>query len=430
MGRRSLPLIGELLSFQRDRLRYLAELVADQGDIATARIGPYNVWVLVHPDHVRDVLMTNTDRFRKGPVLQRARVVLGDGLLTSEGETHQAHRKIVQPAFHSRYIKQYAHTMIAAATATAERWQNGRPIDLHSETVRFTLATAGATLLAADVDRDASAVERAVNNLLSAYKLAFLPFGWRVTRLPIGPIRRLNHGMATLYELVDRVLAKSDSATDDNVVTSLIKTHDLSDQQIRDHTVTMLLAGHETTANALAFAFHALALHPDVESRVHAEVDAVLEHDAPNPDSYQRLEMCNAVISETLRLFPPAWTIARQAMARHPVADSVIPSGDVVMLPQWIVHRDPRWWPAPDEFVPDRWLDDSSRDRPRWAYFPFGAGLRRCIGEGFAWTEGTLALAVIARQWRLRPVPDKPVDLQPLLTLRPRDGVWLRPERR
>jgi cytochrome P450 len=434
MVSRSLPVVGHLLALGADRLGFLTRQAREQGDVARLRLGPYRAYLLSHPDQVRQVLITHADRFRKGPILQRARVVLGDGLLTAEGETHRRHRALVQPAFHSKRITGYADTMIARAVETADRWVPHHPVDLHAETVRLTLASAGTTLLGTDVDEaDVATVEAAVADLLSAYKLAFVPFGWLLQRYPIGPIRRLNRGRADLHRLVDRVVARRRAAGSDagDLLSALVASGELTDDEIRDHAVTLLLAGHETTANALAFACHLLAHDPAAEARLHAEVDVVFgPADRPQPADADRLPYCRAVVAEALRLYPPSWSMGREAIADHPVGEAVVAAGDLALVSQWVVHRDPRWWPDPDRFRPERWLDGSADDRPRWAYFPFGAGLRRCIGEGFAWTEGVLALSTIARRWRLRAVSDRPLRLDPLITLRPRGGLWLRPEPR
>lgn len=437
MAPRSLPLVGDLLAFGADRLGFLAALARDHGDVAPLRFGPYRGWLLTHPDQVHEVLVSQSDRFRKGPVLQRARVVLGDGLLTSESDTHRRHRRLVQPAFHSARITGYAETMIARADAVTRTWTAGTPIDLHAQTVRLTLASAGATLLGADVDdSDVATVERALGELLSAYKLAFIPFGWRLPRLPVGAPRRLRRGREALHGLVDRVVTQRRAAPADAGDLLSVLVHDesgdrLTDAEIRDHTVTLLLAGHETTANALAFAFYLLAGDPAIERRVHDEVDAVAEPGAlPVPADVDRLPLCRAVVAEALRLYPPAWTMGREATADYEANGHAVRPGDLALLSQWVTHRDPRWWPEPDRFVPDRWLDSSEQHRPRWAYFPFGAGLRRCIGEGFAWTEAVLALATVARRWRLHLAPGRHLRLDPLITLRPRGGLWLTPESR
>jgi cytochrome P450 len=433
--RRPLPLLGDLLAFRADRLSFLTGLARDDGDVATFRIGPYQVWQLAHPDLVHDVLVANASRFRKGPVLQRARIVLGEGLLTAEGERHRRPRRLLQHAFHPRRVEAYATTMVDRAAATTARWTAHRPVDVHRETVRLTLATAGATLLGTEVADDVDLVERAIDDLLSAYKLAFVPFGWRLQHLPVGPPRRLRRGRAALHGLIDRMIAeRRREGRDRGDLLSMLVLDDgpdrLSDEEIRDQALTLLLAGHETTANALAFALHLLSTHPEVESRVHEEVDAALDGGLPTVETVPHLPVCRGVFAEALRLFPPSWAMGRQAVEDHQVGDRVVPSGDLVVLPQWVVHRDPRWWSDPRRCDPDRWTPEGGADRPRWAYFPFGAGARRCIGEGFAWTEGVLALATITHRWRLRPVPARSLELEPLITLRPRDGLWLLPERR
>ncbi|RIQ22048.1 cytochrome P450 [Jiangella rhizosphaerae] len=432
--RRPLPVVGDLLAFQSDRLRFVTSAHRDQGDVARFRLGPFPVWQLAHPDHVRSVLVTDAAAFRKGMVLQRARVVLGDGLLTAEGDVHRHHRDLVQPAFHSRRIAGYASVMIDRAVAVSSSWPAREPLDVHAATVRMTLETAGTTLLGASVD--VGAVEGALADLLSAYKLAFLPFSEKLQGLPVGPLRRLQRGRKRLHGLVDSVVAERTSSGHDggDLLSALVPGPDrggrLSPEELRDEATTLLLAGHETTANTLAFALHLLAAHPSVQTSVQDEVDAV---GVPGPSDADRLPLCRAVVSEALRLYPPSWMMGRQALSEYPVGGHVIQPGDLVVLPQWVVHHDPRWWPQPFSFDPGRWLDGggaTGRERPRWAFFPFGAGLRRCIGEGFAWTEAVLGLAAIVARWRLRPVPGWPLRLDPLITLRPRGGLWLIPEPR
>ncbi|TDE02432.1 cytochrome P450 [Jiangella asiatica] len=441
MPSRSLPVVGDLLTFQADRLGFVTAVQREHGDVARFRLGPYPVWQLSHPDHVRSVLVSDAARFRKGMVLQRARVVLGDGLLTAEGDVHRQHRVVVQPAFHSRRVDGYARVMAERAAVTSTSWRPGEPVDVHAATVRMTLETAGATLLGTDLDADVATVEAALADLLSAYKLAFLPFSERLQGLPVGPLRRLRRGRTSLHDLVDRMLADRERSGEDggDLLSALLLGSGngagdgvtggspVARSAVRDHAVTLLLAGHETTANTLAFALHLLAHHPAVQARVHAEVDAAAGDEPPDLD---RFPLCRAVVSEALRLYPPSWMMGRQAIADHEVDGQVIAAGDLVVLPQWVVHHDHRWWPRPYAFEPDRWLGDGDPGRPRWAFFPFGAGLRRCIGEGFAWTEAVLGLVTIARRWRLRPVPDRPLRLDPLITLRPRRGLWLIPDPR
>jgi cytochrome P450 len=431
-GPRPAPLIGHLRPFVADRLGFLTELARRDGDVTTFRIGPYRNWQLTHPDHVREVLVTNATRVRKGPILQRAKVVLGDGLLTAEGERHRRDRRLLQQAFHPRRVAGYAATMVDRTEATTSGWTPEQPVDVHAELVRVTLSTAGTTLLGTEVEDDVDLVEYALADLLSAYRLAFVPFGWRLQRLPFGPPRRLRRGRAALHGLVDRMIAdRRASGEDRGDLLSALVLHESderwSDDDLRDHAVTLLLAGHETTANALAFACHLLASDPEVDAAVDAEIDEVLGGRLPTGDDLDLLPRCRALFAESLRLYPPSWAMGRQVVEDLTIGGVTIPAGELVLLPQWVVHRDPRWWPDPDRCDLDRWTDDAVRARPRGAFFPFGAGVRQCIGEGFAWTEGVLALATILRRWRFRHVTGRDLDLEPLITLRPRGGLWLQP---
>ncbi len=434
---RPVPLLGDLPAFRRDRLAFLTTLARERGDLASFRLGPYRVHQLAHPELIHHALVVEAARFRKGPVLQRAKVVLGEGLLTAEGEHHRRSRRALQPGFHPRRIEGYATTMVATAARTADRWTAGRPLDVHREMVRVTLATAAATLLGTEVEDDAEVerVESAIADLLSAYKLGFVPFGWRLQHLPVGPARRLRRGRGSLYDLIDRTIAERRASGDDrgDLLSALALAEDadrLPDAELREQALTLLLAGHETTANALAFALHLLARDPELDARVHAEVATVLGGREAGAADLPRLEVCRGVIAEALRLYPPSWAMSRQAIEGHRLGGQRIEAGDVVICPPWVVHRDPRWWPAPSRCDPDRWTDGVDHQRPRWAYFPFGAGVRRCLGESFAWTEAVLVLAIVVARWRMHPVPDRPLELEPLITLRPRGGLWLRPERR
>ncbi|HSK98617.1 MAG TPA: cytochrome P450 [Euzebyales bacterium] len=432
---RAVPAIGHLLQLRRDRLGFLTRVAREHGDLAELRLGPYRLLVASHPDLVRDVLVARPQAYRKGPIMQRARVVLGDGLLTSEGRDHRQQRHLLNRAFHPDRVAGYAQTMVAEAERSAERWRAGQPIDVHAEMVRATLTVAGRTLFATDVAADVSAIQAAVDDVLSAYGLAVLPAAWRLERLPVGPVRRLRRGRDTLDRIVRRmVAARRADGRDRGDLLSVLALADqgasMTDDQIRDHVVTLLLAGHETTANTLTFAWHLLAANPDMERRLHAEIDAVLAGRSATMADGDRLPCTRGVIAEALRLYPPSWAMTRQARAASELGGRQVVPGDVVVMSQWVVHRDPRWWPAPLRPEPERWTSDAVADRPRYAFFPFGAGVRQCIGESFARTEAVLALATLARRWRLRPVPGRPLRLAPVLTLRPRGGVWMYPEPR
>jgi cytochrome P450 len=287
------------------------------------------------------------------------------------------------------------------------------------------------------VGGDVTAIEAALGDVLSAYGLVLLPAAWRLEWLPVGPFRRLRRGRRALDGIVRRMVAarRADGRDGGDLLSFLALAAPgsraaMTEEQIRDHVITLLLAGHETTANTLTFAWHLLAADPDVERRLHAEVDRVLAGRGATPADVERLPYARGVIAEALRLYPPSWAMARQARVPHELGGRPIAPGDVVVVSQWVVHRDPRWWPDPLRAAPERWHGDAAGERPRHAYFPFGAGARQCIGESFARTEAVLALATLARRWRLRPVAGRPLRVAPQLTLRPRDGLWMRPEPR
>lgn len=455
-GPQALPVAGDALRFRRDRLGFLTGCAREYGDAARFRIGPVGVVLLSHPDAVRDVLSGQQHDFAKSPVLQRARIVLGDGLLTSEGEAHRSARALIQPAFHPRRVAGQAAQMAEIARRRVHAWPPGRPIDVHAETVRTTLTVAGRTLFGTDLDEDVAVVSGALTDLLSAYGVLMLPAGPLLAQLPLTR-QRLRRGAAALHRLTDRLLderAAADQAggpADPGDLLSLLRCagpdgagpNGAADrvgpparegarrderQWARDQVVTLLLAGHETTANALAFACHLLARDQDVQREVAEEVLSVCGPDGvPGAADVERLPSVRAVLAETLRLFPPSWAMGRQALVSTELGGVELPRGTVVVVSQWVVHRDGRWWPEPHRFDPSRFASGSV-PLPRFSYFPFGGGTRRCIGEGFAWTEGILTLATILAKWRLRPIPGRRPRLDPLVTLRPRGGVWLVPE--
>lgn len=421
------------LALARDRLGFFQRLAAGHGDVSAFTVAGRPVVLLAHPDLVRDLLVTHQRHFVKGRGLEQARRLLGDGLLTSEGEHHRRQRRLAQPAFHRERIAGYAATIAAFAERHAARWRPGATVDAADEMTRLTLAIAAKTLFDADVEAEAREIGEAITVAVRAFGLSMLPYGERLERLPFSPLRRFEAARARLDATIYRIIAERRRAPGDrgDLLSMLLTGVDaegdgggMTDVQLRDEMMTLFLAGHETTANWLAWTWHLLSHHPEVERRLHAEVDAVLAGRLPAADDVPRLAYARRVLAESLRLYPPAWIIGRRSVAPYRVRDWEIPAGTQLFASQYLMHRDPRWWPAPERFDPDRWAPDApAADRPKFAYFPFGAGPRVCIGEQFAWTEATLVLATIARHWRLRAAPGQRIALQPSITLRPRYGV-------
>jgi cytochrome P450 len=415
--------LASLVAFQRDRLGYLEHAASAGGDVARFRLLTQPVVLLSHPDLARAVLVANQHRVRKSPVLRQARVVLGDGLLTAEGGAHRRSRRLVQPAFHRARIAGYAQTMVEATVEEARGWAPGSLLDVEAAMHRIALQVTGRTLFAADTRERAEVVRTAVDDVLAAYGTALLPGGALLRRLPIPPVRRLHRGITTIDALVADLLDRRRSGGGDqgDLLSMLLLARDpdagaLSDAEIRDEVVTLLLAGHETTAATLSWSLHLLAGNPDAQAAVHEEVDALTAD--PTAADLDALVRTRAVVAEALRLYPPSWGITRQVTVPLDLPGDVeVDAGAVVVVSPWVLHRDARWWVQPHRFAPERWAGVDPR-RPLPAFLPFGAGTRMCVGEGFAWTEATLVLAAIARRWSWQPTGPMPRPAA-RLTLRP-----------
>jgi cytochrome P450 len=430
-----------LLALQRDRLGFLDALAA-RGDAARVDVLGRPVWLLSDPATARSVLTAHQRAFTKSPILRQARVVLGDGLLTAEGETHRRHRRLVQPAFHRARVTAYAEAMVDAADAELATWRDGELVDADAAVHRIALAVTGQTLFGADTRAQAEVVRQAVADVLAAYPTALLPLGGLLRRLPLPPVRRLHAGLGRIDDLVADLVARrraEPGAARADLLSLLLDTRDehgdaLSDAEVRDEVVTLLLAGHETTAALLAWTVHLLARHADVHARAAAEVAALVDRpgaaDLPSgrplgAAALDRLPFTRAVVAEALRLYPPSYAITRQATEAVDLGGGVrIDAGDVVVVSPWVLHRDGRWWVQPRRFAPERW-DGVDPRRPQRAYLPFGAGSRMCIGEGFAWTEAVLVVAALLRGHVLEATGPFPRPAA-ALTLRPGGGGPLR----
>ena len=412
-------------------------MARDYGDIAYYKIGPQHLFLFNHPDLIGDVLVTNQKNFHKSRGLERAKRLLGNGLLTSEDEFHLRQRRLAQPAFHRQRITAYATTMVDFAERTRSSWVDGSTVDMHIEMMRLTLGIVAKTLFDADVDSEASEIGAAMTTAFESFNYAMLPFTEYLEKLPIPAVRRFNAARDRLDRTIFRMIGERRASGRDrgDLLSMLLLNTEgdgtgMSDAQLRDEALTIFLAGHETTANALTWTWYLLSQHPEVEARLHSEIDAELGGRHPSFEDLQRLLYTRMVLSESMRLYPPAWAIGRRALKSFTAREYEVPAGSVVLMSQYIMHRDERFFPEPDRFDPERWTADAQAQRPKFSYFPFGGGARVCIGEQFAWMEGILLLATIAQQWQMRLVPGHAVDLQPLITLRPRYGMRMTTERR
>jgi cytochrome P450 len=423
---------GSFLAFRRDALNFLERAARRYGDIVYFRMGPQDVFFLNHPDYVRDVLVTHHQNFIKGRALQRAKRLLGEGLLTSEGEFHRRQRRLAQPAFHRQRIASYASVMTGHAARTRERWQDGETLDISHEMMRLTLAIVGKTLFDADVEDEAQEIGQALTDVMNLFDVLLLPFSEYLDKLPLPQTRRFHKARARLDATIYRMIEERRRSCADHgdLLSMLLLAQDeegdtgrMTDEQVRDEALTIFLAGHETTSNALTWTWYLLSRHPEVETKLHAEIDAVLDSKLPTTEDVPRLRYTEMVLAESMRLYPPAWAVGRLAINDYEVGGYVVPARSLVLLSQYVAHRDPRYFADPTRFDPERWTMEAREARPQYAYFPFGGGPRRCIGEGFAWMEGILLIATLAQRFSLRLVPNHPVALQPVITLRPKHGM-------
>jgi len=418
--------------FRRDPLNLLLDSAREYGDVVHLKFGPQDVYLLSHPDYVRDVLVTNNRNFVKSRGLEMAKKFLGESLLTSEGEFHRRQRRLAQPAFHRQRINAYAAVMTDYAVQTRQRWASGETLDVWQEMMRLTLAIVGKTLFDADVEAEASQIGAAITSIMQLFERITNPLAGLLDKLPLpSNIRWLKAKQrmdSTIYRIINERRASGVDRGD--LLSMLLLAQDeegdggsMTDTQLRDEAMTLFVAGHETTANALTWTWYLLSQHQDVEAKLHEEIDAVLAGELPTADDVAKLRYTEMVLAESMRLYPPAWTLGRRVLSDYQVGDYVIPANSIVLMSPWVMHHDARYFPEPFTFDPERWTAEARESRPKFSYFPFGGGPRVCIGEQFAWMEGVLLIATIAQQWQMRLAPGHRVETRPMITLRPRYGM-------
>jgi cytochrome P450 len=423
---------------RRDPLGFLVGLWRRYGDVAFVKAGPFDAYLLSHPDAIRDVLVTHNPRFMKGQGLQEMKRLLGEGLLTSEGESHKRQRRLIQPMFHHKRVAAYGDAMVERTVRMRDSWQDGQVLDVHEQMMRLTLSIVAKTLFGTDIeDREAHRVADALSTSLGLFDKLTSPLSNLLMRLPTSPgLRQFEGAKGVLDEIVYGMIEERRRTGDrGDLLSTLLLAQEsdgerMTNVQVRDEAITIFLAGHETTSNALTWTWYLLSQHPDVEANLHQELDTVLGDRPPTVADLPNLPYTERILTESMRLYPPAWILGRRALVDHEVDGYRIPAGSIVVTAQYIVHHDPRWFPDPYRFDPDRWLPDQAASRPKYSYFPFGGGQRLCIGEPFAWMEGELLLATLAHRWNLGLVRGQPIDLSPVVTLRPKHGMKMTVHRR
>lgn len=429
----------QLIAMRRDPLAFLPRIAREYGDVAHLRFGKQDLFLINHPDHIRDILVTNNKIFKKGKGLEGAKKLLGEGLLTSEGEFHLRQRRLAQPAFHRDRVAGYAAVMVACAERVGDRWQAGSELDMAQEMSRLTLTIVGKTLFGTEVEGEAEEIGEAIASSFTLFNHLFLPFAELLERLPIGPGRQFRNARARLDQTIYRMIAEHRASGQDrgDLLSMLIMARDeedkgarMTDEQIRDEAITIFLAGHETTAIALTWTWYLLSQHPEVERRLHAELASVLGGRRPSMEDWPRLTYTEMVLAESMRCYPPVWILGRRALADYRIGEYTIPTRSILLMSQYVTNHDERWFPDPFRFDPERWRPEARGARPKFSYFPFGGGPRVCIGESFAWIEAGLVLATLAERWRPRVVPGQRVEPRPSITLRPKGGIRMVLERR
>jgi len=439
-------LVGSLIYRPgRDPLAFFTNLARQYGDLVSYRMGGEVIFAVNDPALIRDILVTHNKNFTKSRGLERTKRLLGNGLLTSEGAFHLRQRRLMQPAFHRERVAGYGRTMVEYADRLRRRWAergDGSTVDVSREMMAVTLAIAGKTLFDLDVESQAEEVGSALTDVMDSFWLSMMPFADVLERLPVGPLRKAKAARARLDAIIYGMIAERRAGSTDrgDLLSMLLLAHDeedpgshggvMTDLQVRDEAMTIFLAGHETTANALTWMWYLVSQAPDVERRMNDEIDGALGGRLPTVADLPSLPFTERIVTESMRLYPPAWIIGRRAIAEYPIGGYVAPPRTIFVMSPWVTHRDARFFPDPERFDPDRWSPSFKASLPKFAYYPFGGGPRQCIGESFAWMELVLLAATIGQQWKLALVPGHPVVPQPLVTLRTKHGMKMTLARR
>lgn len=439
------PPIEDLRALQVGPHAFLQRAAARYGDVLRYPLGPLAVYLISHPDGVKQILQDNARNYSKDTFQYNLLgTITGRGLLTSDGDLWLRQRRLTQPAFHRPRIASFGPLMADATEKMLARWQRhaaaGRPLDVAAEMMHVALQIVGRALFSVEIGDQADALARATLTVLDHIVFRAKTFGALPPWLPTPGNLRARRALQTLEGAVWQTIrarrgesgrpAASDGAAPD-LLAMLMAARDaqtgegMSDQQLRDEMMTMLIAGHETVASALAWTWHLLAGAPETEARLHAEVDRVLAGRPPTVEDLPNLPYTARVFEEALRLYPPAWIITRKALADDEIGGYRIPAGALVVASPYVTHRDARFWPEPDAFEPERFLPERVAGRPRFAYYPFGGGPRLCIGNHFAAVEAGLIIAAVAQRFRLRPAAGQQVMVEPSVTLRPRHGLLM-----
>jgi cytochrome P450 len=421
------------------------------GSVSHYKLGGSNIVFINDPDLIREILVTQASSFIKERTQNRMKILLGEGLITSEGEFHMRQRRIAAPAFHRQRIQAYADMMVERGAAMRASWQAGQTFDMSAAMMELTLEIVARTLFATDVTAAIREINDEVNVIMRLYNyLIALPKAESYLRWPIPGLIRFRKARARLDAQVYRMIAERRASNEDrgDLLSMLMAARDegegitgterkssapqtgMSDRQLRDEVITIFLAGYETVANALTWTWYLLSENPTAVERMQREIDDVLQGRLPTLEDLPRLRYTEMVFAESMRLYPPAWAMGRQSTQVVELGPYRLPPGTYFFFSQYILQRSEEFYPEPLRFDPERFTPEQKAVRPRFTYFPFGGGSRQCIGEAFAWMEGVLILATLAQRWSFHMVPGQTVDVQPKITLRPKYPMMMTAEER
>lgn len=431
-GPKGAPITGVMRDFNRDQLNFIERCRHEYGDVVWMRFLYVPAIFLYHPDDVEYVLVTNSKNFIKSMSLRSNffQRLVGNGLLTSEGEEWKRQRRLSQPAFHRERVASYGQVMVDYAKRLTAKWNEGENRDIHRDMMRLTLEIVVQCLFSADVSSDVDHVGATLKELVKPFA-SQATLGWILNnRLPT-PAHLRFHGLARKIDnVVYRIISERRGSGEDkgDLLSMLLAARDedgsqMNDRQLRDEVMTLFLAGHETTALTLAWSWYLLGTHPEVEKKFHRELDEVLAGRTPMAADLPRLKFTEQIAKECMRLYPPAYGLGREAINDCEIGGYRVPAGTQVFMFQWATQRDPRFYEEPNAFRPERWTEDFIEQLPKYAYFPFGGGPRACIGASFAMMEIILCLAAIGQRFRLEIDREHPVSIFPAMSLRPKDGI-------
>ena len=430
--------LDHLFSYRSDSIGFLKKIAKEYGDIVHFKMGPIRIVLLNHPDYIKEVLTVQHRNFVKGRPLEMAKELLGEGLLTSEGEFHKRHSRMIQPAFHRNMIESYVPVVTKCISEMMNRWEDGMKTDIKDEMTHMSIAIAGKSLFNADIAEEAPEISNALDTATGLFGRISLPFSEWLLKLPLPGNLRFYKAKERLDDTIRRMIQerRQNKMNNGDLLSLLLRSQDengnggLSEQEIRDEAITLFLTAFDTTSTALTWTWYLISQNPEAEAALHKELESVLNGRSPVAEDIPNLKYCRMVFGESMRLYPPSYVIPRQAIEDFAIDKYIVPRGSIVLMSPYLVQRDPRFYADPEKFNPCEWDKHTHGLNSKYEYFPFSRGPRSCIGEPFAWMLGTLAIASIAQSWHIKLVPGHRVELLPLINLRPKYGMKMTLHRR